>query len=180
MSRNQRRKKRNKPSNSQKANGTANRDTARNPSAQAVHLRPSTETKSALRTTEFLAYVGAVLAVVITALAVNDDGRGGEDPFGAESALRYITYLTIGYLLARGLAKSGSHENRVAHDTGTDDAARTGVVHDADADARLDDDRLHDGRRDDEDVVAADDAETAVAPSDQDPRPTAQDVDTRP
>ncbi|MGY1840315.1 MULTISPECIES: hypothetical protein [unclassified Modestobacter] len=180
MSRNQRRKRRNKQSGNQKANRPANRDTTRGPAADAVRLRPSTETKSAVRTTEFIAYVGAVLAVVITALAVNDDGLGGDDPFGAESALRYITYLTVGYLLARGLAKSGSHENRIEHDTdtdsGTDDAPRTGAVHDADAHG--DDERLRD---DDNDGV-----ETAGVPSDPDPdpdpdpRPTAEDADRRP
>ncbi|WP_216870883.1 hypothetical protein [Modestobacter excelsi] len=122
MSRNQRRKKRNKPGGGQNANRNANRDDTKAQSAGVVHHRSSTETKSSLRTTEFIAYAGAVLAVIITALAVDEDGRGGSDPFGTDSALRYITFLTFGYVLARGLAKAGSHENRVEHDTDLDDA----------------------------------------------------------
>lgn len=74
-----------------------------------VNRRVSTETKASTKTTELIAYVGAVVAVVITALVVGDNGRGG-DPFGASEALRYITYLTIGYMIARGLAKAGSRD----------------------------------------------------------------------
>ncbi len=50
--------------------------------------------------------MAAVLATVVTALVVGDDGRGGDDPIGAERALRYITFLTIGYMVARGLARA--------------------------------------------------------------------------
>jgi len=190
MSRNQRRKKRNKPGGGQNANHNANRDTTQAPSAPAVHHRSSTETKSALKTTEFIAYALAVLAVIITALAVDADGLGGNDPFGAESALRYITFLTIGYALARGLAKSGSHENRVERDVDVDDAARTDVVHDEDA--RRDDgqDDGQDGRQEDGqddhqyhghgDGERAGDDDTAGAtavPSDQVLRPAPEDVD---
>ena len=31
--------------------------------------------------------------------------------FGAESAWKYVTWLTIGYMVARGIAKSGSREH---------------------------------------------------------------------
>ena len=71
----------------------------------------STETRPAVRTTEMIAYVAAVLAVALTALFVGDGGDGGADPFSAEQALRYITFLTIGYMVARGLAKSGTRGN---------------------------------------------------------------------
>ena len=69
-----------------------------------------TETRPAAKTTELMAYVAAVLSVAITALVVGDGGDGGRDPFSAEQALRYITFLTIGYMIARGLAKSGSRD----------------------------------------------------------------------
>jgi len=72
--------------------------------------RISTETKSAYKTTEFMAYVAAVVAVIITALAVGNGGDGGPDPVSALDAIRYISYLTIGYMVARGLAKMGSRE----------------------------------------------------------------------
>jgi hypothetical protein len=75
--------------------------------------RLSTETKASTKTTELIAYVVAVLAVAITALVVGNADAGGqaEDPFSANDALRYITYLTIGYMVARGLAKAGSRDN---------------------------------------------------------------------
>ena len=66
------------------------------------------ETRPARKTTELIAYVAAVLAVVVTAFLVGNDGENTADPFSAEQALRYITFLTIGYMIARGLAKSGS------------------------------------------------------------------------
>ncbi|WP_153393571.1 hypothetical protein [Ornithinicoccus halotolerans] len=78
--------------------------------------RLSTETKAATKTTEFFAYVAVVLAIIVTAFVVGDSAEGGEgDPFGAEHAMRYITFLTIGYMLARGLAKSGTREHHDAH-----------------------------------------------------------------
>jgi hypothetical protein len=71
--------------------------------------RLATETKNSTKTTEFFAFVAVVVAVIVTANLY--DGNGNGDPFGATTAMRYITYLTIGYMLARGLAKSGSREN---------------------------------------------------------------------
>lgn len=94
-------------------NNTAN-DTRRD-----VTARENTETKVSTKTTEFFVYVAAVVAIIITALVVGDNGDGGGeggDPFGAEHAMRYITFLTIGYMIARGLAKSGSRYNTAAHD----------------------------------------------------------------
>ena len=72
--------------------------------------RAHTETKAAFKTTELIMYLAAVAAVVIASYIVDADGNGG-DPFNAEQALRYITYLTIGYMISRGLAKSGSRES---------------------------------------------------------------------
>ena len=71
---------------------------------------PTSETKAAFKTTELLVYLAAVAAVVLTALAVGAD-NGGADPFNAEQALRYITLLTIGYMISRGLAKAGSRNS---------------------------------------------------------------------
>ncbi|WP_202867429.1 hypothetical protein [Kribbella pittospori] len=47
----------------------------------------------------------AVLGVLI-ASAVVDDGV-----FGAKEAWFYVTLLTIGYLVSRGLAKAGSRDS---------------------------------------------------------------------
>lgn len=70
--------------------------------------RLTTETKSAFKTTELIVYVASVVGVLIAALLVdsNEDGQG----FGAKSAWLYVTLLTIGYMISRGLAKSGSRE----------------------------------------------------------------------
>ena len=48
--------------------------------------------------------------MIITALVVGKDGSGA-DPFSALDAIRYISYPTIGYMIARGLAKSGNRED---------------------------------------------------------------------
>jgi hypothetical protein len=64
-----------------------------------------TETKGAFQTTEFAAYVAVLVALLIAALIVDDDGPGG---FGARQVWLYVTVLTFGYMLSRGLAKSGS------------------------------------------------------------------------
>lgn len=77
--------------------------------------RRSTETKAATRTTELIAYLGVLVAIVVTATLVGDNGtENGADLFDARQAVEYITYLTIGYLVARGLAKSGSREHYTA------------------------------------------------------------------
>jgi hypothetical protein len=67
--------------------------------------RVSTETKASFKTTELIAYVVAVLGVLI-ASAVADEASD----FGAQEAWFYISLLTIGYMISRGLAKSGSRD----------------------------------------------------------------------
>lgn len=75
--------------------------------------RSSTETKSALKTTELIAYVAAVVGVLIAAAIVDQSDAGG---LGARQAWLYITILTVGYLVSRGLAKSGSRDPYTEHD----------------------------------------------------------------
>lgn len=74
------------------------------------HRVTSDETKWSWRTTEFLAYIGSVLAVILTSASIgNGDGPNNDsDYFAADKALLYITILTVGYMLSRGLAKAGS------------------------------------------------------------------------
>ncbi|MCW2586738.1 MAG: sle [Frankiales bacterium] len=81
------------------------------PRPRATRLRRlGTETKAGYKTTEFLAYVLAVIAVAVAAQTIgNDSGAGpGGDYFRADKALFYITLLTIGYMVSRGLAKAGT------------------------------------------------------------------------
>jgi hypothetical protein len=80
---------------------------------RSVGVRKSTETKAAFKTTEFMAYLACVVAIAIMSLVVGDDTNangGGNDYFLADDAMLLITIVTVGYLLSRGLAKSGSRE----------------------------------------------------------------------
>ena len=67
--------------------------------------RVSTETKASFKTTELVAYLAAVVGVLIASAMVDDD-----EGFSANQAWFYVTLLTIGYMVSRGLAKSGSRE----------------------------------------------------------------------
>ena len=73
------------------------------PQVRRAETRESTETKSAYKTTELIVYVLAVLGVLIAAMIVDES-------FGADPAWRYVTYLTVGYMISRGLAKAGSRD----------------------------------------------------------------------
>ena len=66
--------------------------------------RVSTETKSSYKTTELIAYVVVAVAILV-ASALTDTSD-----FGTQEAWFYITMLTIGYMVSRGLAKSGSRD----------------------------------------------------------------------
>jgi hypothetical protein len=74
------------------------------PQVRRAEGRESTETKAAFKTTELIVYALAVLGVLLASFIVQ------EASFGADHAWRYVTYLTIGYMISRGLAKSGSRE----------------------------------------------------------------------
>src|SRR5690242_13431293 len=69
--------------------------------------RVSTETKSAFKTTQLIAYVVTVIGVLIAAAVVDNADADG---LGAKQAWLYVTILTVGYMISRGLAKSGSRE----------------------------------------------------------------------
>jgi hypothetical protein len=69
--------------------------------------RVSTETKAAFKTTELVAFVVAVIGVLVAAAIVDNADAGG---LGAKQAWLYVTILTVGYMVSRGLAKSGSRE----------------------------------------------------------------------
>jgi hypothetical protein len=73
------------------------------------HHSATTETKPAFKTTELIAYVVVALGILIASAMVdqNQDGQG----FGADKTWLYITILTVGYMISRGLAKAGSYEH---------------------------------------------------------------------
>ncbi|MGC2997913.1 hypothetical protein ACPF8X_05795 [Streptomyces sp. G35A] len=53
--------------------------------------------------------IAAVVAVLIASMVVGDD-EGHADYFRADKAWLYIVILTVGYMISRGLAKSGSRD----------------------------------------------------------------------
>jgi uncharacterized MAPEG superfamily protein len=71
--------------------------------------RLATETKQAFKTTEFYAFLAAVIGVLIAGNAI-EIAEGGTDYFTADKVWLYVTILTVGYMVSRGLAKSGSRD----------------------------------------------------------------------
>ncbi len=67
--------------------------------------RRETETKASFKTTEFFAFVAILAGILIAAAVVDESNAGG---MGAKQAWLYVTILTVGYMVSRGLAKAGS------------------------------------------------------------------------
>jgi hypothetical protein len=75
-----------------------------------VEPRRSTETKASFKTTELMVYIAAVIGVLLASDLVGTTNAHA-DYFRADKAWFYIVLLTIGYMVSRGLAKSGSREH---------------------------------------------------------------------
>jgi hypothetical protein len=71
--------------------------------------RFTTETKQAIKTTEFWAMVVLIVAILVSAAAIKG-GDNGTDEFIARQAWLYVAILGGAYFVGRGLAKSGSRE----------------------------------------------------------------------
>lgn len=69
--------------------------------------RLSTETKASFKTTEFFAFLAVLAGILIAAAVVDQSDAGG---LGAKQAWLYVTILTVGYMVSRGLAKAGSRQ----------------------------------------------------------------------
>ena len=90
------------------ASNRGNNDTT----SVARNRRHGDETKPAFKTTELIVFVLAVLGVLIASQVVGDrDNNNGVDIFAADKAWWFITLLTIGYMVSRGLAKAGSRSS---------------------------------------------------------------------
>jgi hypothetical protein len=74
-------------------------------------LRRLAETKASVKTTEFFAFLAVLAGILISAAVVGDGGANDGDVFPADQAWLYATILTSGYLISRGLAKSGSPQS---------------------------------------------------------------------
>jgi hypothetical protein len=75
--------------------------------------RNANEIKVWPRTLEFAVYVAAVIATIISAVVGDDASENGVVVFNANDAMQYVTVLTVGLMVARGLAKAGNriHNN---------------------------------------------------------------------
>ena len=71
--------------------------------------RLTTETKNAFKTTEFWAMVVVIVGILVCAAAIKG-GDNGTDEFIARQAWLYVAIVATGYMISRGLAKSGSRE----------------------------------------------------------------------
>jgi hypothetical protein len=71
--------------------------------------RLATETKAAFKTTEFYAFLVVLVGLLIAGNTI--EGKdGGADYFAADKVWLYVTVLTVGYMISRGLAKAGSRD----------------------------------------------------------------------
>ena len=85
--------------------GEINERSARRRTQRARRL--VTETKASFKATEFFAFLVVLAGILVSAAVVDESNYGG---FGAKQAWLYATILTVGYMVSRGLAKSGSSD----------------------------------------------------------------------
>ena len=77
--------------------------------SSAGHPGRETETKASYKTSELILYVMVVVGILIASNVI-EAADGGGDYFRGDKAWLYITILTVGYMVSRGLAKSGSRD----------------------------------------------------------------------
>ncbi|CAA9489108.1 MAG: hypothetical protein AVDCRST_MAG45-631 [uncultured Solirubrobacterales bacterium] len=93
------------------------------------------ETKDSVKTTEFVVFVGTLLGLLIAG-AVSEGGSGGEtDTLEGAQVWLYATILGVGYMVSRGLAKSGAGAAANDHGGGGGGGATVGERMKAAADA---------------------------------------------
>lgn len=68
------------------------------------------ETKAFYKTTEFVVFIVATIAVLLASFFVKA-ADGHADYFAADKAWLYVVILSVGYMVSRGLAKSGSRHH---------------------------------------------------------------------
>jgi hypothetical protein len=68
---------------------------------------------AAFETTEFFSYLVVLAGILIAGAVVDSSDAGG---YGARQVWLYATILTVGYMVSRGLAKSGSSDPYDADD----------------------------------------------------------------
>jgi len=78
-------------------------------SGRRAPSRQVTETKHSSKTSELYAYIAATAGVLIAGL-LTKAGDGHDDRLQADDTWLIVGILTVGYMLSRGLSKSGSRE----------------------------------------------------------------------
>ncbi|HEX2160955.1 MAG TPA: hypothetical protein VHF88_03950 [Thermoleophilaceae bacterium] len=86
--------------------GTGATGASRTDGVRHAARRLTTETKSFFKTSEWWAYVVVLIGILIAGNSIEGE-EGGADIFAADKVWLYVTLLTIGYMLSRGIAKSG-------------------------------------------------------------------------
>jgi hypothetical protein len=94
--------------------GATDRDTPGAAARRHTGRRLSTETRAAFKTTEFFAFLAVLVGILIAGAVVDSSDAGG---YGARQVWLYATVLTVGYMVSRGLAKSGSRDPYDADDS---------------------------------------------------------------
>jgi di/tricarboxylate transporter len=81
------------------------------PAGRTAVRRLTTETKQAFKTTEFWAMVVVIVGILAAAAMIKGgDTAPGTDEFIAKQAWLYVAIVAVGYMISRGLAKSGSRD----------------------------------------------------------------------
>jgi hypothetical protein len=102
----------NSPGNTTGTHSTAAQDGGPGDTHQFGDVQVSTGRQSAYLTVELILYLLAAIGIFITAAVIDESGSG--QGFGASEAWFYVTLLTVGFLLSRGLAKiGGRNDSRV-------------------------------------------------------------------
>jgi hypothetical protein len=82
---------------------------ARDPIGGSLPVRRFRETKASFKTSEFFAMIAVVVGILISAAAISAT-TGHPDRFTGSQAWLYVSIVAVGYMVSRGLAKSGSRE----------------------------------------------------------------------
>jgi hypothetical protein len=95
--------------------GVADRETRGATAPRHTTRRLTTETKHSSKTSELYAYVAATVGVLLAGL-LTKAGDGHDDRLQAQETWLLVAILTVGYMISRGLAKSGSRDPYDADD----------------------------------------------------------------
>jgi di/tricarboxylate transporter len=72
------------------------------------HIR-TPETKEFFKTSEFFVWAAVTIAILIAGATISG---GNDDEFKASTVWTLVTVLSVGYMLSRGLAKTGARRGR--------------------------------------------------------------------